>query len=320
MLTTLRRPGWLTVPLVRRTASCAALLPVVLAGLPACDRPAPEPGTTAAISLIDDSGREVALDAPATRIVSLIPSVTDVIVGLGAPDRLVARTRYDEDPRLAGLPSLEDALTPSIEWLVERRPDLVVAWPDRQARTVVTRLSELGIPVYTSSTETLDDMRRGITNIGRLLGLEARADSLVAALDTAIAAVRARVERREIRDVLYLIGLDPPMSAGPGSFIDELITIAGGRNVMGDAPAEWPPVSVEEIVARAPDVVLIAVASADESVVERVRALPGIRRLEAVQGDRVRVLDASLFNRPGPGLIEAVTALARAIHPEAFAQ
>jgi iron complex transport system substrate-binding protein len=88
---------------------------------------------------------------------------------------------------------------------------------------------------------------------------------------------------------------------------------------MGDAPAEWPPVSVEEIVSRAPDVVLVAVASADETVLDRVRSMPGLRQLDAVRGDGVRVLDASLFNRPGPGLIRAVGVLARAIHPEAFA-
>jgi iron complex transport system substrate-binding protein len=282
-----------------------------------CDRPAPPPSGTATLSVIDDSGRTVELAAPAASIVSLIPSMTDVILSFGAADRLVARTRYDTDRRLAGLPSLEDALTPSIEWLVSRNPDLVIAWPDRQSRTVVTRLVELGIPTYASTIETLDDMRRGIRNVGVLLALDAAADSLVAALDSAIASVRTAVSDRERLDVLYLVGLEPPVSVGPGSFVHELIGVAGGRNVLDDASTSWPPVSVEEIVSRDPDVVLVAVALPEAEVLRRLRETPGLRRLEAVRQDRVRVLDPSLFNRPGPALIEAVRVLASAIHPGA---
>lgn len=298
---------------VSRGLACASLLCALLA----CDRPSPEPAA-ASISVTDDSGQTVRLAAPATRIISLIPALTDVVVALGGADRLVARTRFDTDPRLAGLPSLEDALTPSIEWIVEQQPDLVIAWADRQSRTVAVRLAELGIPVYTSTTETLAQMRRGIRNVGTLLGRETAADSLVQALDDALGGVSAAVAGRDTVSVLYLIGLDPPMAAGPGSFIDELIGIAGGRNIFADASAAWPPVSVEEIVARQPDVIVVTVAVPADDVRERLAAMPGLGRLDAVTGDRVRILDASLFNRPGPGLIDAVGVLARAIHPEAF--
>jgi iron complex transport system substrate-binding protein len=303
-----RNRGW------RACAVRVSMVASIASPFAGCDRPAPDPDS-AAIAATDDSGRTVELAAPATRIVSLIPAMTDVILSFGEADRLVARTRFDTDPRIAALPSLEDALTPSVEWLVSRAPDLVIAWPDRQSRTVVTRLAEIGIPVYTSRIETLDDMRRGIRNIGVLLGEESAADSLIGALDGAIAESRAAVADRDPLDVLYLIGLDPPMSVGPGSFLHEMIEIAGGRNILADATAAWPPVSVEEIVARDPDVLLIAVAAPADQVLARLADTPGLRQLEAVRQDRVRVLDPSLFNRPGPGLIDGMRILTRAIHP-----
>lgn len=286
----------------------------------ACDRPVDgRPPAAAPLAVVDGSGRTVELAAPATRIVSLVPALTDVVLALGGANRLVARTRYDTDPRLASLPSLEDALTPSVEWIVAQGPDLVISWADRQARTVSSRLSELGIPVYTSATETLDQMRAGIRDIGTLLGRETAADSLLGRLRGAIDSVRTVAAGRDTVAVLYLIGLDPPMAAGPGSFIDELIGIAGGRNIFGDASAAWPPVSVEEIVARKPDVILIATAAPADEVRDRLSGMPGLRSLDAVSEARVRVLDPSLFNRPGPGLIDAVRELARAVHPDARA-
>jgi iron complex transport system substrate-binding protein len=305
-----RNRGW------RACVVRASIVFVLVSPSAVCDRPAPDTGD-AAIEVTDDSGRTVRLSSPATRIVSLIPAMTDVIRDFGEADRLVARTRFDTDPRIAALPSLEDALTPSVEWLVSRNPDLVIAWPDRQSRAVATRLDEMGISVYTSRIETLNDMRRGIRNIGVLLGREAAADSLLDSLAGAIAEARAAVSGLEPVDVLYLVGLDPPMSAGPGSFLHEMVEIAGGRNILADASTAWPPVSVEEIVARQPDVVLIAVALPADEVLGMLRDTPGLRRLEAVRQDRVRILDPSLFNRPGPGLIDGMRILTRAIHPEA---
>lgn len=299
-----------------RTAALLAL-PACLAA-DACESTDRSPDVEAPIEVVDDSGRMVRLSHPAVRIVSLIPSHTDLIVALGASDRLVARTRYDTDSALADLPSLGDALTPSVEWLARQRPDLVLAWPDGQSRTVVDRLSALGIAVYTSRIETLEELRRGAWNLGTLLGLGREADRLVASLDSAFSAARRTVAGLERPAVLYLIGLDPPMAAGPDSFVDELIDIAGGRNVMGDAPARWPPVSAEEVLARDPAVVIVATGRIEEGdVLDRLSRMPGLRRLEASRDRRIHVIDADLFNRPGPRLVEAVGVLVSVIHPAA---
>ncbi|MCI0434021.1 MAG: helical backbone metal receptor [Gemmatimonadetes bacterium] len=264
---------------------------------------------------MDDAGRTVRLDSPAQRVVSLIPARTDLILALGAADRLITRTAYDEDPRIAGLPSLGDALTPSVEWLVAQRPDLVIAWPDRQLRNVIERLEAADIAVYASRTESLEDVRRSIEHMGALLDLDAAADSLRQRFDDTIAQVRALVAGLPRPVVAYFIGLDPPMAAGPGTFIDELIEIAGGENVFADSPVLWPAVSVEETVVRQPDVVIVSTAgSTPGQVLEHLRSSPGWRSLEAVRAGNVYVVDASLFNRPGPRLMEALRKLAGVFH------
>jgi iron complex transport system substrate-binding protein len=119
------------------------------------------------------------------------------------------------------------------------------------------------------------------------------------------------------RSVIYLVALDPPMSAGRGTFVHELIGIAGGRNVMSDASALWPPVSVEDVLSRQPDVVIVSATDvARDDVLANLRRRPGWRGLAAVQAGRVHVVDTDLFNRPGPSLVFAVGAMAAAIHPE----
>ncbi|HEX7091115.1 MAG TPA: helical backbone metal receptor [Longimicrobiales bacterium] len=291
---------------------CAA----TLAAACGADRHSAEPP---AITLRDDAGREVRLPAPATRVVSLLPAATDVILALRAGDRLVARTDYDTHASLAALPSVGGGLTPSLEWLTALEPDLVIAWRDAQSRTLVRRLDELGIPTYAAGPESIADAKRLARHIGRMLGLDPRADSLLAAFDSSFEAVRRRIPASApAPSVLYLVALDPPRAAGPGTFVDELIAAAGGRNTFADAPALWPEVSLEEVVRRQPDVVVVAVA--DAPALDRLRAAPGWRELRAVRAGRIAAVDADLFNRPGPGLARAVVRLAAILHPELFPQ
>ena len=281
----------------------------------ACDA-SPRATSTPAISVQDDAGQTVRLRAPAQRIVSLVPSVTDIILALGAADRLVARTDFDKDPRLAHLPSVGQGLTPSIEWQTAVKPDLVVAWPDRRARSTVSQLTALGIPVYSSATETLEQTLATIRRVGVLLGLHARADSLIALNEQQLANVRRQVANAPHPSVLYVVGFDPPFIAGPHTFIDQLITIAGGANAFADARSLWPQVSLEEIVRRQPDVVIVAGGDGDEGPASRLSQLPGWRELRAVKGGHAYTIDASLFNRPGPNIGKVAPKLAHLLHPE----
>ncbi len=271
---------------------------------------------TVALAVTDDFGHRVALSAPARRVFSVLPSLTEVVAAL-APDRLIARTRYDRDPRLAHLPSMGGTLRPNLEALARLKPDLVISWADPGRSSIADRIEALSIPVYRANPQTIDDIRQHLRRIGTLLGLAAEAEAQIAALDRDLAAVAEAVRGREPVDLYYSVWHDPPQTTGAGTFIDEVIAHAGGRNIFADASSEWPRVSLEAIVRRDPDVLVIA-RHTGESANAPWLASPGWRELRAVRAGRCLVVEGDLFNRPGPRVAEAARHLARFLHSDAL--
>ncbi len=243
----------------------------------------------------------------------MMPSVTEWIIAMGATDRLVARTDYDEHPAVADLPSVGGGLTPSVEWLAARGPDLVVAWPDAPSRSLVARLEALGVPVYAAPSETIQEGLATGRDLGALLGRDSAASAAVAEVRAGLDSVTAAVAHRPRPGVLFLIGLEPLMAAGPGTFIDQLLQRAGGRNVLADTDILWPQLSLEAVVRRAPDVVIVGSAGVPDPLAT-LRERPGWRDVPAVREGRVHAVDPNLVNRPGPRMDEAASRLARLIH------
>jgi iron complex transport system substrate-binding protein len=266
----------------------------------------------------DGAAQRETAQRPPQRIISLIPSATETIVAFGAADRLVARTAFDVQPALAHVPSVGEGLTPSLEQLTVLKPDLVVAWPDNASRSVIGRLEEFGVRIYSPQVQTLADLRETTLELGRILGLQGAADSLVKAIDSGLRSVRAAVSGRERISVFYVIWYDPPTTSGSGTFIDELIELAGGRNVFADAPGLWPQVSMEEVVSRQPGIILVSQTESTPIDLERFVSSVGWRELQAVREGRVVQVDANLYNRPGPRVAEAAQKLASLLHPAAF--
>lgn len=265
------------------------------------------------VTVTDGMGRTVTVKQPARRVVSMMPSVTEWIIAMGGSDRLVARTDYDDDPAIAALPSVGGGLTPSVEWLAARRPDLVVAWPDAPSRSLVARLEGLGIPVYTAPSETVEEGLRTARDLGEILGLESAAGAAIAEVEDGLQAVSTAVAGLDRRDVLFLIGLDPLMAAGPGTFVDQLLERAGGGNVLADLSVPWPRLSLEEVLRRAPDVVVVASAG-DSRPLDALRDQPGWRDVPAIRDGRVYAVDPDRINRPGPRMDESAARLAHLIH------
>jgi iron complex transport system substrate-binding protein len=276
----------------------------------------PPAAADSSISLRDDAGRTVRLDGPAHRIIALVPSVTETVVALGAADRLVGRTDFDHGPAVDRLPSIGGGLDPSVETLVALRPDLVLGWETTGRPELRDRLTALGIPVFSIKTEDTTDVFRAVRNLGRLTGRAGAADSLAASLRAELAAVRASVAGASRPTVFYMAWNDPPLTAGPRTFISQVIEVAGGRNVFADATALWPTVSLEEIVRRQPEVVVVPVGEQGAKRVEELRRAAGWRELRALQGGRGVVVPAAVVNQPGPRLGEAARAMRDAIHPE----
>lgn len=271
-----------------------------------------------AISRVDDAGRTVRLPRPARRIVSLIPSATETLVALGATDLLVGRTDFDHGPEVDGLPSVGGGMDPSMEALLALRPDLVLGWETRGDASITRRLTELGIPAFMVSIEDTSDVFRSVDNLGRLTGRDAAADSLAAALRLQLAELSASVAGRPRPTVFFLVWNDPPMTAGPETFISQLVEVAGGRNVFADAGSDWPNVSLEAIVRRDPDfLVLPQGEKGGAHDVARLRGEPGWREMRAMREGRTILVPSDLMNRPGPHMGEAARRLRDALHPGA---
>lgn len=281
----------------------------LIAGCERAEQPKKQQIQTATLAVTDDAQRAVTLNQPAKRIVSLMPTVTDLIIAMGHAGDLIARTDYDTDPRIAKLPSIGGGLNPSLEWVAARRPDLVISWPDHGSRSIVAQVNTIGVPIYAASTESIADAIRTIRNVGTLLGDSASADSLARSITTSLDSTRASVAQLRPVRVAYVLSIDPPTIAGPRTFIDELITIAGGNNIFADIAQSWPQVNLEEIVRRDPDVIIVARESGPD-VAHVLEKLAGWRELRAVKAHHVYRVSPDYFNRSGPLMPRAARELA----------
>ena len=290
----------------RRIAVAVALL--LLAGLACAAWP---------LSVRDDLGREVRLEAAPERLVSLVPSHTETVCALGACERLVGRDTFsDYPPAVRSLPDLGSAFAPDLEALVALSPDLVLV---DEFSGAVDAVAALGIPVYAGTPQRLGEIFELLERIGALLGTAEAAAALIERLQADLDAVSARVEGLAPPTVFYEV--DPsPYSVGPESFIGTLITLAGGANVVPSDVGDFPLVDPEFVVAADPEVIVLADAPYGVDLAA-VRERPGWGTIRAVRDGRVyelQAVESDMLSRAGPRVAEALAVLARLFHPEAF--
>jgi iron complex transport system substrate-binding protein len=266
-------------------------------------RTAPPAGR--ALRLVDDAGDTVGLAAPARRVVSLIPAATELLFAIGADSVVVGRTRYCDYPAAAqSVPDLGDGIKPSIEAVLARRPDLVVLYNSGQNASVAGRLGELGIPALRINTDALSDVPRVARMLGRLTGHEPGADSVASVFDTALTqATRPPGGNRP--SVLLLVWEQPPMTIGRGSFLNELVERAGGRNLFADVTASSGVVSIEAVAARNPDLIFTTTEGPSAFA-----SRPEWQVVPAVREHRFLRVSGSEFNRPSPRAPAAIRELA----------
>jgi len=256
--------------------------------------------------------RRLGPPAPARprRVVSLAPSITDMVVALGHAERLVGVTRFDTAPEVSNLPRVGGFLDPSAEAVVALRPDLVVWLTDGSALPPVRRIAELGVPVLAVPVVDVADVIAATRALAEALGDRTAGERLAAELEGAIRRARARTASLPRKRVLLLVGREPLVVAGPGSYPDELLRIVGATNVVGGTVA-WPVFPVEKAAAANPDLVI------DAAVREHGSAGGGLEAIPAVRRGAIRRLETDDALRPGPALIRALDLLLEAIHPEA---
>ena len=289
--------------LCRRWSNRSTLLSAIIGlGLIGCQRASPPEGQLRAV---DDARDTVRLQAPARRVVSLIPAATELLFAIGAGPSVVGRTQYcDYPPAAQAVANLGDGIKPSIEAVLAQRPDLVVLYNSGQNAAVAGRLRELGIPHLRINTDALSDVPRVSRLLGLLTGHSRGADSVIAVFDTALAhATNTPTARRP--KVLLLVWEQPPMTIGRGSFLSELIERAGGENLFADVTTSSGVVSIEAVAARNPDLIL-ATTEGPAAFATR----PEWQVVPAVKRRRFLRVSGSEFNRPSPRAPSAIRELA----------
>ena len=262
-------------------------------------------------TVTDELGRSLRVPARPQRIVSLAPSITEMLFALKAGDRVAGVTSYcDYPPEAREKTTVGDTLKPSVERIVALKADLVIISTASQVEASFQKLEELGIPVYVTNPRSIDGVIASIDKLGELVDDREAAHQLSAELRRRITAVENKVANASRPSVLVILGTEPLITAGAGSFISDLISRAGARSISAEEEADYPQYSIETAIARQPDIILLQAGGNDLT--------PQLRRTPASRSNRVYHIDDDLLLRPGPRIVEGLEQLAEKFHPDLF--
>ena len=279
--------------------------------------------TQADLNFTDDLGREISLEAPAQRIVSLAPSNTEILFAIGAGDQVVGRDEFSDYPAEAlDVASIGGSFGDlNTEAITALEPDLILA-AEITTPEQISSLEDLGLKVYwLANPSTIEEMYENLRVVANLTGNSDKAKLLIEELSARVQAVdNALTDVTELPKVFYEIdGSDPlaPWTAGAGTFIDVLITRAKGDNIGNALSGDYAQISIEELIIQNPEIILLGDAAFGVTV-ESVGARAGWEALFAVENNFVFPFDDNLISRPGPRMIDGLELLAQLLHPEAF--
>lgn len=268
--------------------------------------------TTYPLTVKDSSGREVVIESEPKTVVSLAPSITEIIYALGKGDTLVGRTTYCNYPEEATkVEEIGTLMEPNVEKITSIKPDLIIGSTHLDEK-IVKQLEELGMKiVYINESEDIEGSYKTITSMGEILNANEVATKTVDEMKTKIDAVVAKVKESTTKpSVYYVVGFD--FTAGKDTFISQLIELAGGKNAADDVEG-WS-YSIEKLVEKNPDIMIT-----DNALVEEVKTKEFYKDLTAVKNGQLYGVNGDIFSRQGsPRLAEAVEELAKIIHPELF--
>ena len=267
----------------------------------------------------DQLGRQVRVASSPQRIVSLAPNITEILYTLGLGDRIVGVTEFSDYPEEAKeKPKVGTYVSSNIEKIVSLRPDLIIGTFGGTREETALRLEQLGYPVYVTKSKTMDEVLVMIEKIGMITGKRPEAGVLVRSLRRRILAVVDRVAGAPRPLVFLQINARPLMTVGAGSFHDELISSAGGENLAGHTAARYPQYSIEDVVKRAPDFILISTMDRHGLFEEQKAQWMRWPDIPAVRNNRILFVDSDLIDRASPRIVDGLEEMARLIHPELF--
>jgi iron complex transport system substrate-binding protein len=267
----------------------------------------------------DALGRKITVAKPPRRIVSLAPNITEILYALDIGHRIVGVTIYSDYPDEAKQkPKVGSYVNLNIERIISLKPDLIIGTYGGNPRATILHLEQLGFPVYVTRTETAAEMLAMIEDIGAITHTSEKAGILADMLRERINAVTSKVRNARHPMVFLEINAKPLITTGAGSFQHEVITLAGGRNLAADSPARYPQYSLEDVVKKGPDVILISTMDRAGLFEQQKAQWMRWENIPAVQNNRIYLIDSDLVDRASPRIVDGLEEMARLIHPTLF--
>jgi iron complex transport system substrate-binding protein len=264
-------------------------------------------------TVTDETGRVVVVPDRPHRIICLVPSITDAVFAIGAGNDVVAISDFVKYPQEATKkPSVGSISNPSIETILSFHPDLVLGMPHQNQPAILDQLQRFGIPLYIVDPHGITGILHSVVSLGQATAHETQAMAASQLLRQRIAAVRAKVKDLPVVDLYMPVSYDPVITIGKGSFISEIIDAAGGHSITSDINQEWPHISMEAVIARAPEALLMM--RGGTITFDSLQNRMGWNALPAVKNRRVFYVDTRV-NFPSPVAIDALEDLAKQLHP-----
>lgn len=265
----------------------------------------------------DDFGYKATIEKQPSRIISLAPSHTEILFKLGLGASVVGVTTYCDYPEEAkAKEKVGDSMTVNVEKIIELNPDLVIQYGSGSEESN-KKIRDAGITLLSYEPESIDEVISVIEKIGDITNSKIAATMVTVDMMSKKEYIVNRVSKAEKVKVFYEVWDEPLMAAGPGSFLDELITLAGGDNVAKDAQSAYAQFDVEQMIERNPDVYITAKDSENKTV-ESIKSRQGYDIINAIKNDRVYILEPNIISRPGPRIVDGLELIAKSIHPELF--
>ena len=261
----------------------------------------------------DAVNRQVSIPSTPQRIVSLVPSVTEILFKLGLEKHIVAVTDFCTYPEAAlNLPKVGNYADPSLESILIHKPDLVIAAADMNRPALVRRLELMKIPVYVIHPQTVETTLKTIEDIGDITGTEKSAKQMVASIKRRIQQIQQQIINFKLPTTLACVMLQPLTVAGPNTFVADIITISGGVNIVPKGPSRYPTWNTEALLSIDPEAIIVSTYPGQPASKHFFDHWP---QLQAVRNQRIIQIEADWLHRPGPRMILGIEALAKALHP-----
>ena len=274
--------------------------------------------STYPLTITDDVGREVTFDSRPKRIVSMAPSVTETLFAVGAGRRLVGVTTADDyPPEVESIEKVGDYRGPNVEKVISQNTDLMILSYEGTTKGYADDMQEkTGAKVVVINPKTVDEAISSVGLVAKVVGEQERGRVVEERLRSELKRIEDAVAGEPEPTVFYEVWGDPLQTAGPGSFIDDAIELAEGKNIAADTGEAYPEYSKEVLLQKNPDYYLAARSAGVTA--EEISQRPGYSALSAVEDGRVVVVNDDLIVRPGPRIVDGVREIAEAIHPEVF--